>query len=99
LPDDPEGWLAEEARLDQRVLAMIPPEQRDELILLMEGDVIAGVSVDLDKAETRLDAALLTRLTAAQREELELIMQGKYTDGVPVDLDALEADLDRNVAP
>lgn len=100
LLNDSEAWLAaQEARLDQRVLAVLPPEHRDELNLMMQGVAIAGFEVELDTVEIALDAALLTKLTDEQRAELEQIIRGEHVDGDPVDLDALEADLDRNVAP
>src|SRR5438874_1037384 len=81
LLNDPKGWLAEEARLDQRVLAMLSPEQRDELNLMMQGVAIAGFEVELGTVESGLDDALLTRLTDEQRAELEQIMRGDHVDG------------------
>jgi hypothetical protein len=90
--------LFHERRFDEDVLATVTRSGlRDELILMMQGESIKGVPVDLDDAERGQDAALWASLTSAQRADLELIMRGKPTGGRTVELGELEESVDHSV--
>ncbi len=89
--------LSQERRFDEYVLATLTRELREELFLMMKGESIEGVEVDLDVVERTQDAALWASLTSTQRADLELIMLGKPTGGVIVELEKLEESIDHRV--
>lgn len=97
-PDDPLN--AEEAHVDQQVLAMLPHPLRVELNMLAQGVPIAAFGIDLDDEELSVDTAVLAALTPALRTELEKLRRGEPVKGTEIDLDAeLAKHAGPNLAP
>lgn len=88
LLNDPDDRLAaDEAHVDQQVLAMLPHSLRAELNMLAQGVPIAAFGIDLDEDELAVDNAVLAALTPALRDELEKLRRGEPVEGIRVDLD------------
>ena len=88
LLNDPDDRLtADEAHVDQHVLAMLPHPLRAELNMLAQGVPIAAFGVDLDDDELTVDTAVLAALTPGLRDELEKLRRGERVEGTEVDLD------------
>jgi hypothetical protein len=98
LLSDPDDRLtADEAHVDQQVLAMLPHSVRAELNMLAQGVPVAAFPIDLDDEETTVDAAVLAGLTPALRVELDKLRRGEPVKGTAIDPDAELAKHGRNI--
>jgi hypothetical protein len=84
---------SEERRVDDPLWLTLPPVQREELSLLMQGRSSGAVLVDLGILEGNHEVQLWQSLTYAQRAQLELLQRGESTGGFTLDLDRLEESL------
>lgn len=86
-PPDPPDPDADEAHVDQQVLAMLPHALRSELAMLAQGMPVAARGIDLNDEELTVDTAVLAALTPALRAELEKLRRGEPVEGTEIDLD------------
>jgi len=86
-PNNPPDPDADEADVDQQVLAMLPHSLRDELNMLAQGMPVAAVAIDLDDEGLTVDTAVFAALTPALRAELEKLRRGEPVEGIALDLD------------